>query len=1064
MRDPVAETRHSSPSSVSLSSVCFRISSCIPPLSSSLISSSSFSLSSVKSDFSPSACTRRTFVSPNVPASLVRSSRCSSRTGFSSTSPHTISVLPVSDHFDSPFDSSSTIPDMDKFPSVHVPRSNMRCTYTRQSNGVSSSDPHEDDNGKKSEPPNGHSFEDMYSLSDHCVLNSSFHSAENPRRPTLSSRVTKKTRLYRCLLSAVFVVFSFLSPGEVEAIICRIDASDGLLAAATAAGSATAALDIYSLPLCRSPYLVNSAIPPRDSPHIGLYAGGVIDIDLELLPSPTYANNLPLDHPRFQQQLAFEEENEGSETSYNKTSSKTVVHSESSSQNYHNNNPSPRRVLSEESVGNLPPGFVDEDDDIHSSSFKPPVSSRLHPSSSPSPSSSFSSLPSFLEMIGSAACAFISPFKYFTPHLSSSFSSISPTVYYLASSLHPGKGDIFPQQSFSLFSDIYKEETNTSQTNEEEKSVGNRTIGDPKKERKEGRGEEESTAVTDVEDAGLQKEEDEREDKSQMKYIPQQQEEKEEGKGLANEEETVTGVQPSSLSLNSTSNVLPPRGDHSQARAGSSHGSKEEGDSPLFISPPAFVTNSGESVAHSLSRNEERDKTSLESSLSPASFPYSFSSSVPVIDDEKSPFAEEKSPRPSLVPVHEKGRQRELSALMTPQNSKHRETGVEWRGAYDRLGTVGGDDLVHEVNNTYILIMSHFQLLFLEQNEDWVPSFTAADGVVADSYLPAFKRLPFTSNRMRVRVRVPKRDRYAVMLLNSDGLDLRLKGSVSFTNPDGEQLSVEQIPLPNTLFALMILYLLTVASMLACMLVIRRRKWSPVHFLMLGNFLFSALAFGLDWRQAVYVQQHGMRSPILWLTSRVFQKIHDIIALMTFILIALGWKTLRSHLSRIEVQFVTGLCVISLYLGLFEIILGGFQGTRYILHALGYICVLVAINANLALLHSYIADATISPATGDLYHKFDGYKTYRWIFFLYLLKPVSLVFFKLTFLNPVYEQLLSWDEWVFVFVDNFMDYLIYVGLLYAFRPVGAMRVFRDFAPENASGTGAASSGTSAWPG
>lgn len=73
----------------------------------------------------------------------------------------------------------------------------------------------------------------------------------------------------------------------------------------------------------------------------------------------------------------------------------------------------------------------------------------------------------------------------------------------------------------------------------------------------------------------------------------------------------------------------------------------------------------------------------------------------------------------------------------------------------------------------------------------------------------SYQRLPFSSNRMRVRVRVPKRDRYAVMLLNADGLDLRLKGSITFTNPDGGQLSVEQIPLPNTLFALMILYLLT---------------------------------------------------------------------------------------------------------------------------------------------------------------------------------------------------------------------------------------------------------------
>lgn len=282
MRDPVAETRDSSPSSVNLSSVCLQTSSCIPSLSSSLISSSCFSLSSVKSDLWSSACTPHTFVSPSVRASFapfVRSSRCSARTGFPSTSARAVSALPVSDHFDhfdSPFDSSSTDADMDKFSRVQVPCSNLRCTYTRPS-GVSSSDPHEDDGGKKPEPSSGHSFEDMYPCSDHCVNNSSFHRAENLRGPRLSSRVTEKTRLCRFLLSAVFVLCFFLSPGEVEAIICRIDASDGLLAAATAAGSATAALDIYSLPLCRSPYLVNSAIPPRDSPHIGLYAGGELD-------------------------------------------------------------------------------------------------------------------------------------------------------------------------------------------------------------------------------------------------------------------------------------------------------------------------------------------------------------------------------------------------------------------------------------------------------------------------------------------------------------------------------------------------------------------------------------------------------------------------------------------------------------------------------------------------------------------------------------------------------------------------------------------------------------------
>nr|PUA83896.1 hypothetical protein TGBR9_384790 [Toxoplasma gondii TgCATBr9] len=71
------------------------------------------------------------------------------------------------------------------------------------------------------------------------------------------------------------------------------------------------------------------------------------------------------------------------------------------------------------------------------------------------------------------------------------------------------------------------------------------------------------------------------------------------------------------------------------------------------------------------------------------------------------------------------------------------------------------------------------------------------------------QRLPFASSRLRVRIQVPRRDRYAVVLLNADGLDLRLRGSVTFLNPDAQQLSAEQLHLPDTVFGLMILYLVT---------------------------------------------------------------------------------------------------------------------------------------------------------------------------------------------------------------------------------------------------------------
>ncbi|KAL8455315.1 hypothetical protein Emag_000899 [Eimeria magna] len=86
----------------------------------------------------------------------------------------------------------------------------------------------------------------------------------------------------------------------VTAIVCEIDARDGLEAAT--ASVAAAASDrqqlLHMLPLCRVPYLVNSQLPPKDVPHVGMEKGGTVTIDLQLLPSD-YKNNMPAREPRF---------------------------------------------------------------------------------------------------------------------------------------------------------------------------------------------------------------------------------------------------------------------------------------------------------------------------------------------------------------------------------------------------------------------------------------------------------------------------------------------------------------------------------------------------------------------------------------------------------------------------------------------------------------------------------------------------------------------------------------------------------------------------------------------
>ncbi|XP_026193687.1 uncharacterized protein LOC34619034 [Cyclospora cayetanensis] len=334
------------------------------------------------------------------------------------------------------------------------------------------------------------------------------------------------------------------------------------------------------------------------------------------------------------------------------------------------------------------------------------------------------------------------------------------------------------------------------------------------------------------------------------------------------------------------------------------------------------------------------------------------------------------------------------------------------------------EDLVHSVNNTSLLLLDHAQLYFLETHESWLPSFTAEDGLVLNSYMPSMMQLPFTGPSLQATITIPRKDRYALVLLNADGLDLKLYGTVSFYGPTQHHLSLEQKYLPETVAGLMVLNLIA-----ACTLgVVQLTKWRGqnlfVTMLFMVNFSLAALAFGLDWKQAAIVEATGRRPAALWVASRLMRKLQDVSQLLVFIFISLGFRIVRQRLSRLEIQFIAGLAVISLYLGVFEVLLGGFQETRYIFHAAGYVRVLIAVHSNIVVLHNQIADSSLTPAVASLYPKLAAYQRFRWIFFAFLLKPVFSVFFKVTFLGPIYEQLLSWDEWIFVIFENGTDLLV----------------------------------------
>merc|ERR1711920_175528 len=189
------------------------------------------------------------------------------------------------------------------------------------------------------------------------------------------------------------------------------------------------------------------------------------------------------------------------------------------------------------------------------------------------------------------------------------------------------------------------------------------------------------------------------------------------------------------------------------------------------------------------------------------------------------------------------------------------------------------------------------------------------------------------------------------------------------------------------------------------------------------------------------VSRSGRDSVVSDIGWQLVDKVQTILELMMFLLIALGWKFLRGTLNVTEVRFAVGISLISFYLGIFEVACttqstcSGYQLSRYILHSLCYLVVIVAMNFNLQMIYAQIADAPASVESGKLYRKHSAYKVFRWIFLAFIIAPTVELFLKVT--------VLPWDAvWLYVLVQQLRSWAIYACVMFAFRPdPPPMRVF-----------------------
>ncbi|KAL8428380.1 hypothetical protein ACSSS7_007267 [Eimeria intestinalis] len=517
-----------------------------------------------------------------------------------------------------------------------------------------------------------------------------------PQRPRPLLRVLSSSRgLGSCcrgkrfFMGATWALFMLLLLQQqqrcVIAIVCEIDATDGLEAATASVTAATSDRQqlLHMLPLCRVPYLVNSQLPPKDVPHVGMEKGGTVTIDLQLLPSE-YKNNMPARGPRFPRvsrglPVAEESASASDYAKYKRQQQRQQQpHFRQVEERHDTTSNGSGSSSSGEEAGTLPRGML-----LHTDVNEGPLAA-----------------------------------------LSATFPLLSHAGRRLSELLSR------PQQH---------QQPHQQQQQQEQQPWPSRTLA----------------AVVRAAVDGFE-------------FV------------LSN----LVGINHRSprLLLSSLS--------------------------PSLASSPAAAALSA--AASSTVRPER--------SLHPADAAPA-AAAAEVVEDVAVP------PLARIARRRDCGRQVHRRTIGCPEWEEPSAPPVRQLSKADEDELLG-DGLVHSVNNTSLLLLDHAQLYFLETHESWLPSFTAEDGLVLNSYMPSMLvrqrtsaassaafcliscstiRLPFTGPRLKTTVSLPYRDRYALVLLNADGLNLKLQGSVSFWGPTQQHLSLEQKHLPEAVAFLMLL-------------------------------------------------------------------------------------------------------------------------------------------------------------------------------------------------------------------------------------------------------------------
>ncbi|OII77183.1 hypothetical protein cand_021650 [Cryptosporidium andersoni] len=361
------------------------------------------------------------------------------------------------------------------------------------------------------------------------------------------------------------------------------------------------------------------------------------------------------------------------------------------------------------------------------------------------------------------------------------------------------------------------------------------------------------------------------------------------------------------------------------------------------------------------------------------------------------------------------------------------------------------------LQNVYLLLLNSEQLAALSHSslhELALLSFSSYPPYyIVSTYLRSTLRVPVKNSKIQINFVSSILDRYTILVVNGDRVPLSITGSINIQNPSPlNHLSFEKRRETFILDTMLTLYFLVwVAYLLDFVYSLGFRlrnmnnvntlhstlQWSSLQLLSMVILLLKPICILFDKYNLVNYCIYGELSMLAWSVPRVLSRSFDTLLLLYLLLISLGWKVLRDNLLTLETRFVTAICIISLYLGIFEITISAFQIARYILHALSYLCIIIATNINTSLLNHTISDQNISPRLGVLYKKWQSYIYFRWIFICSIIKPSILLFYRIGILQPN-----GFDDWIYTLIDYLSDFILLNVIIYLFRPFEVPELFK----------------------